>query len=78
MISLLHNSYYEHMRWEISNNFQSVSEDYGIGVIHTDGNAVFAAVLYLSPDAPLDSGTSLFRRNKEFDQSVYEKALKVK
>lgn len=76
IISLFHNSEYEHMRWAISTNFQSVSEDYGRGVIHTDGNAVFAAVLYLSPDAPLDSGTSLFRRNKQFDQAAYEKALK--
>ncbi|HSH88304.1 MAG TPA: DUF6445 family protein [Methylophilus sp.] len=76
IISLFHNSDYEHMRWAISTNFQSVSEDYGRGVIHTDGNAVFAAVLYLSPDAPLDSGTSLFRRNKQFDQTAYEKALK--
>lgn len=76
IISLFHNSEHEHMRWAISTNFQSVSEDYGRGVIHTDGNAVFAAVLYLSPDAPLDSGTSLFRPNKSFDQDAYEKALK--
>lgn len=76
IISLFHNSEYERMRWAIATNFQSVSEDYGRGVIHTDGNAVFAAVLYLSPDAPLDSGTSLFRKNKQFDQAAYEKALK--
>jgi len=76
IISLFHNPEYERMRWAISTNFQSVSEDYGRGVIHTDGNAVFAAVLYLSPDAPLDAGTSLFRKNKQFDQAAYEKALK--
>ncbi|KQT36454.1 DUF6445 family protein [Methylophilus sp. Leaf414] len=76
IISLFHNPDHERMRWAISTNFQSVSEDYGRGVIHTDGNAVFAAVLYLSPDAPLDSGTSLFKRNKQFDQTAYEKALK--
>lgn len=76
IISLFHNSEYERMRWAIATNFQSVSEDYGRGVIHTDGNAVFAAVLYLSLDAPLDSGTSLFRKNKQFDQAAYEKALK--
>ncbi|KQT41462.1 MULTISPECIES: DUF6445 family protein [unclassified Methylophilus] len=75
IISLFHNPDHERMRWAISTNFQSVSEDYGRGVIHTDGNAVFAAVLYLSPDAPLDSGTSLFKRNKQFDQTAYEKAL---
>lgn len=77
IISLFHNSEYEHMCWAISITFQSVSEDYGHGVIHADGNPVFAAVLYLSPDAPLDSGTSLFRPNKSLDQAAYEKALKV-
>ncbi|HSI29093.1 MAG: DUF6445 family protein [Methylophilus sp.] len=76
IISLFHNSEYERMRWAIATNFQSVSEDYGRGIIHTDSNTVFAAVLYLSPDAPLDAGTSLFKPNKQFDQAAYEKALK--
>lgn len=76
IISLFHNSEFEHMRWAISTNFQSVSEDYGRGVIHTDDSSVFAAVLYLSPDAPLDSGTSLYKPNKSFDQITYEKSLK--
>jgi len=44
-------------------------------VIHTDQNTVFAAVLYLTPDAPLDSGTSLFRKNSQFNQEEYEAAL---
>lgn len=76
IISLFHNSEYERMRWAISTSFQSVSEEYGRGIIHTDSNTVFAAVLYLSPDAPLDAGTSLFKPNKSFDQKAYEKALK--
>lgn len=76
IISLFHNAEFEHMRWAISTNFQSVTEEYGRGVIHVDTNAVFAAVLYLSPDAPLDSGTSLFKPNKTFDQTAYEKAQK--
>ena len=76
IISLFHNSQYEHMRWAITTNFQSVSEDYGRGVIHSDSNTVFAAVVYLSPDAPLEAGTSLYRPNQQFKQDEYEKALK--
>ncbi len=45
-------------------------------MIHTDQNTVFAAVLYLTPDAPLNSGTSLFKPNQQFDQEKYEWCLK--
>jgi hypothetical protein len=76
IISLFHNPEHELMRWKITTSFQSVSEDYGRGVIHTDSNTVFAAVLYLSPDAPLDSGTSLYKTNKQFDEERYEWFLK--
>jgi hypothetical protein len=76
IISLFHNPENELMRWQITTSFQSVSEDYGRGVIHTDGNTVFAAVLYLTPDAPLDSGTSLFKPNKQFDEERYQWSLK--
>ena len=76
IISLFHNEENDKMRWLISTNFQSVSEEYGRGVIHTDSNTVFAAVLYLSPDAPLNAGTSLFRPNKSFDEEKYQWFLK--
>lgn len=76
IISLFHNEENDKMRWLISTNFQSVAEEYGRGVIHTDSNTVFAAVLYLSPDAPLDAGTSLFRPNKSFDEEKYQWFLK--
>ncbi|MES2500189.1 MAG: DUF6445 family protein [Pseudomonadota bacterium] len=77
IISVFHNAEHDYMRWLITTSFQSVSADYGRGVIHTDGNTVFAAVLYLSPDAPLDSGTSLFKPNKNFDEEKYQAALKA-
>ena len=76
IISVFHNAEHDYMRWLITTSFQSVSAQYDRGVIHTDGNTVFAAVLYLSPDAPLDSGTSLFKPNKNFDAVAYEAALK--
>jgi hypothetical protein len=75
MISVFHNTEYDYMRWAISTNFQSVTEEYKDGVIHTDQNTIFAAVLYLTPDAPLSSGTSLFKPNKKFDEKKYLSAL---
>lgn len=69
--TLFHNLENDHFRWSITTNFQSVSEEYGRGIIHYD-SAIFAAVLYLSPNAPLDSGTSLFKENNSFDQEKYD------
>ena len=75
LVTVFHNSEHDTMRWAISTNFQSVTKEYGEGVIHTDHNTVFAGVLYLSPDAPLNSGTSLFRKSKTFDAVKYQQAL---
>ena len=75
LVSVFHNAENDHMRWAISTSFQSVTEEFKQGVIHTDHDTIFAAVLYLTPDAPLDSGTSLFRPNKSFDAEKYELAL---
>ena len=75
LVSVYHNAEYDLMRWAISTSFQSVSAEYGQGVIHTDHNTVFAAVLYLSPDAPLNGGTSLFKKNNTFDEKKYQQAL---
>jgi hypothetical protein len=75
LISIFHNTEHDFMRWAVATSFQSVSAEYDQGVIHTDEGTVFAAVLYLTPDAPLDSGTSLFKPNKNFDQIKYQSAL---
>jgi hypothetical protein len=75
LVSVFHNAEHDVMRWLITTSFQSVSEAYSQGVIHTDHNTVFAGVLYLTPDAPLNGGTSLFRKNKSFDEVEYERAL---
>lgn len=75
LISVYHNAEHDYMGWSISSSFQVVTAEYGQGVIHRDHNTVFAAVLYLTPDAPLDSGTSLFKPNKTFDEAKYEKAI---
>ena len=75
LVSVYHNSAHDYMRWSIATSFQSVAAEYGQGVIHTDHNTIFAAVLYLTPDAPLYSGTSLFKKNKSFDEKKYVQAL---
>lgn len=75
IISLFHNSEHDYMRWKITTSFQSVTEEFESGVIHQDQNTVFAAVLYLTPNAPLDTGTSLFVPNKNFDEQKYNNLL---
>ena len=75
LVSVFHNTQHDTMRWLITTSFQSVGAEYSQGVIHTDHNTIFAGVLYLTPDAPLDSGTSLFRKNKTFDEAKYQLAL---
>jgi len=77
LISVFHIPEHDHMRWVISSSFQSVSGAYGQGVIHTDTNTIFAGVLYLSPDAPLDAGTSLYKRNNSFDHVKYKQACEL-
>lgn len=74
LVSVFHIPEHDHMRWAISSSFQSVSEIYKQGVIHTDSSTIFAGVLYLTPNAPLDSGTSLYRTNDTFTQDKYKRA----
>ena len=74
-VSVFHIPEHDLMQWSISSSFQSVSEIYKEGVIHTDTNTIFAGVLYLTPDAPFNSGTSLYRKNATFKQENYQKAL---
>jgi hypothetical protein len=74
LISVFHIPEHDRMQWAISSSFQSVSEIYKQGVIHTDNNTIFAGVLYLTPNAPLNSGTSLYRTNDTFTQEKYKRA----
>lgn len=75
LVSAFHIAEHDVMRWSISTSFQSVTEDYGRGVIHTDHNTIFAGVLYLTPNAPLNGGTSLYKKNSTFDPKKYQQAL---
>ena len=75
LISVFHDLGKDPMRWEILTSFQIVEEKYDRGLIHQDGNVVFAGIIYLSPDAPLNSGTSIFRKNSKFNQTTYDEAM---
>jgi hypothetical protein len=77
LVSVFHNTEHDHMRWVITTSFQSSTADYGEGVMHTDTNTIFAGVLYLTPDAPLNGGTSIYRKNATFNQEIYDRALEV-
>lgn len=76
LISAFHIPEHDVMRWQINTSFQIVEGEYDHGLIHQDQNTVFAGVLYLTPDAPLDSGTSLFRKNASYDEDLYWKRIK--
>ena len=73
--SLFHNFEHDVLRWQFTTCFQSVTKDYERGVIHHDNNTVFAAVLYLTPEPSKNSGTSLYKAGKSFDQTKYEASL---
>ena len=47
LVSVFHNTDYDHMRWAISTNFQYVTEEYNTGVIHTDHNTIFCGCAVL-------------------------------
>ncbi len=76
LISVFHIPEHDLMQWQINTSFQIVEAEYGHGLIHQDQNTVFAGVLYLTPNAPLDSGTSLFKKNASYDGALYSKIIK--
>lgn len=77
LISAFHISEHDRMQWAVFSSFQIVSEQYKHGVIHTDNSTVFAGVLYLTPNAPLDSGTSIYKKNATFTQEKYKHAAEL-
>lgn len=76
LISVFQFPEHDLMEFRIQTSFQIVSAEYGKGLIHQDDNTIFAGVLYLTPDAPLDAGTSLFRKNSSYDEDLYWKKIK--
>ena len=75
LTSIFHNFDHDVLRWQITTCFQSVTKNFERGVIHHDANTVFAAVLYLNPLPQKNSGTTLYKPGKLYDQQKYEEAL---
>ena len=76
LVSVFHNTKQDAMRWAISTSFQVVEAKFERGVLHQDSNTIFAGVIYLTPNAPLNAGTSLFKPNSSFNEESYQAALK--
>ena len=74
--SFFHNYNHDQLRMVMTSNFQYVPESFNKGVIHRDVGAIFAGLIYLSKNPKLDSGTTLFKKNKKYDEEKFIKVCK--
>jgi uncharacterized iron-regulated protein len=76
------------LSWEVTMNFQLVPKDYDSGWIHSDENdSQITGIIYLSPNANLNGGTSIYRDksnlvqpisvNNEFKKDSYLKKISI-
>jgi hypothetical protein len=65
LFSLFYDFNKAQVNWVVETSFQEIKpfEDKGVnfGWVHRDDVAMFAGVIYLTPNADLDSGTSIFK-----------------
>jgi hypothetical protein len=63
--SIYYNYQYEQLTWLVEARFQKTDNSFDNGWIHCDGDShscsKVAGVIYLSPNAPLQSGTSIYK-----------------
>lgn len=66
--------------WEVQSYFQLITKEFDEGWVHTDPGTILTGVVYLTPNAELNSGTSIYRRKyydnfgiKEEQQFMKEK-----
>jgi len=60
-------------------DFQVVTETMGEGWVHSDaGDVYFAGVIYLTPNAPIDGGTSLYKSYKNIDKVLLDNYVHIK
>jgi hypothetical protein len=60
------------LSWEVSMNFQMVSKDYDSGWIHSDEEgSQITGIIYLSPNANLNGGTSIYRNKSNLIQPIH-------
>lgn len=54
---------------KVSTEFQYVTNNFGFGKVHRDTDEV-AAVLYLTPNAPVDSGTEFYKQISDYSTDL--------
>lgn len=65
--------------WRVSMGFQKVSSDYVANFVHQDHpDSICNCVLYLTPNAPLHSGTNLYRPKNNWDMPDEEHYMEIK
>lgn len=62
-IANIANTYFGVRNVSIRSYFQLTLKEDGDSWVHQDNNVSVAAILYLNPDAPINSGTTLYRCN---------------
>ena len=63
---------------ELQTGFQLIDETYGRGWVHDDDPTFqCAGVIYLSKDAPLGSGTTIYEDSVDFDSDRYSKMFET-
>ena len=72
LIGVFHDYSTQTVKWNISNKFQLIDASYDSDWIHSDVGCMFAAIIYLTPNAPLTAGTSIYQPNSNFDKRIYE------
>lgn len=71
LLHLLHDYGY-HEIYDMQTGFQLIDETWGTGWVHDDDPKLhLAGLIYLSPDAPLESGTTIYNDQTDFDGDRY-------
>lgn len=66
LFALFYDYQSENINWTVDTRFQKVDSSYKEGWVHTDSNtAVLSAIIYLTPNANIQGGTSMYRIKKE-------------
>ena len=63
--SLFFNFELEDIHWSMDVCFHQIDKSYGRGWIHQDDSTRIAGIVYLTPDADINSGTSIYARTNE-------------
>jgi hypothetical protein len=60
--------------YDMQTGFQLIDETWGTGWVHDDDPKLHVAgLIYMSPTAPLESGTTLYEDNMDFNGELYTK-----